>query len=94
MIDFVDYVIYVLFVIVVMCLYFIDGKMCVIFMVDLVQDLLGDWVFIQVWDGIEGCSVVCWVVVVGYEEGLWMLQKIVWYKECLGFWLVYFYYVG
>lgn len=94
MIDSADHVTHALPVTVATRLHFSDGKTRAIFTVDLVQDLLGDWVLTQAWDGIEGRSAVRRVVVAGHEEGLRMLQKIARHKERLGFRPVHLYHVG
>ena len=53
MIDSADHVTHALPVTVATRLHFTDGKTRAIFTVDLVQDLLGDWVLTQAWDGKE-----------------------------------------
>jgi len=94
MIDSADHVTHALPVAVATRLHFSDGKSRAIFTVDLVQDLLGDWVLTQAWDGAEGRSAVRRVVVEGHEQGLQMLQKIARHKERLGFRQVHLYHVG
>jgi hypothetical protein len=94
MIDSADHVTHALPVTVAMRLHFSDGKSRAIFTVDLVQDLLGDWVLTQAWDGGEMRSAARRTVVAGHEAGLLMLQKIARHKERLGYQQVHLYRVG